>query len=165
MNMKRTILILLVSLASMPYIFAQEWNAYYVVEEVGQKEASAYWFKIDWKNKLYFLDSDSEDETKGVMKNYKEEGKKKSFDVHYPASAGIKEKLWSIEFTTEEGEDKYSIVQTLPNGHKAKFILSTQEPKKDSDNSVPGKVKSAKEDIKKGVNNALKKINVFKKKK
>ena len=62
--MKKLLALAVVALVSVVYSYAQEWQPYYVIEEVGQEETAMYWFQIDWKNKLFFLDSDSEDETK-----------------------------------------------------------------------------------------------------
>lgn len=166
--MKKLLALAVVALVSVVYSYAQEWQPYYVIEEVGQEETAMYWFQIDWKNKLFFLDSDSEDETKGVMKNYKESGTKKSFDVYYAVGSGYEnEMLCSIVFDKEEGEDKYSITRTMEGStHKQKFIVSTKKP---VDVSNPEDVLkgggSPKDAIKDGVNKALNKINVFKKKK
>ena len=91
-----------------------------------------------------------------------------SFDVYYAVGSGYEnEMLCSIVFDKEEGEDKYSITRTMEGStHKQKFIVSTKKP---IDASNPEDVLkgggSPKDAIKDGVNKALNKINVFKKKK
>lgn len=67
----------------------------------------------------------------------------------------------------EEGEDRYSITRTMQGTtHKQKFIVSTKKP---VDVSNPEDMlkggSSPKDAIKQGVNKALDKINIFKKKK
>lgn len=150
-----------IAIASVTYVSAQEWQPYYVVEVV-EGGSPYYWFQIDWKNKFFYLESDSDDDTKGRIRNYKENGTKKTFDVYY-AEGKSNDMIFSVEFNTEQGEDRYSIVLNHPGSMpKDKFILSTKEPDKSSSSSDvrDGKPKSLKE----GVNKTLNKINVFKKK-
>ena len=117
--MKKFLLTVVVAVCSISYASAQQWTDYYVVEEVGQENASAYWFRIDWDGKYFFMDSDSEDEQMAPMKNYKESGNKRTFDVHYAASVGG-DKYCSVEFITE-GDGKFKLTQTHLNNWKIEF--------------------------------------------
>lgn len=152
--MKRLSLMLFVALFSMSYASAQ-WKTYYILEQVGVEYPSQSYFKIDWNNKLFFLDSDSEDETKCPIKNLKESGNKKSFDVYYTPSVGGG-KHCSIEFSSSE-DGKWTLVQKLPGG-KQTFILSDKKPMKDA---IRDARKDPKELIKGGVDKVT---NLFKKK-
>ncbi len=153
--MKKFLLLAIVAFCSISHAAAQQWQDYYVVEEVGQENASVYWFRIDWDNNYFFLDSDSEDETKCPMKNLKVNGNKKTFDVYYTQSVGGG-KFCSIEFITE-GDGKYKITQIIDN-YKATYILSDKKPLKGGGDDAR---KNPKELIKGGVDKVT---NLFKKK-
>lgn len=160
--MKKFLLTVVVAVCSISYASAQQWTDYYVVEEVGQENASAYWFRIDWDGKYFFMDSDSEDEQMAPMKNYKESGNKRTFDVHYTASAGG-DKYCSVEFITE-GDGKFKLTQTHLNNWKPTYILSLEKPSRSgsgSDSAIGSPVDEGKSKVGK----ALNKINPFKKKK
>ena len=162
--MKKFLLTVVVAVCSISYASAQQWTDYYVVEEVGQENASAYWFRIDWDGKYFFLDSDSEDEQLAPMKNYKESGNKRTFDVHYAASVGG-DKYCSVEFITE-GDGKFKLTQTHLNNWKPTYILSLKKPSKSgTDYGSGSEVSSPAEEGKSKVGKALNKINPFKKKK
>lgn len=160
--MKKLLLLAIVAFCSISYVQAQQWKDYYVVEEVGQEDASAYWFRIDWDNKYFFMDSDSEDEQKAPIKNYRENGNKRSFDVYYPAIAGGG-KYCSVEFTTAE-DGKMTLTLILPgeNGqtYKPTYIVSDKKPLKGGGNGGDAR-KDPKELIKGGVDKVT---NLFKKK-
>ena len=153
--MKKLLLLAIVVLCSVSYVSAQQWQNYYVVEEEGQEYNSAYWFRIDWNGKYFFMDSDSEDEQKAPIKNYKESGNKRTFDVYYPSMAGG-EKFCSVEFITES-DSKFKLIQTI-DGVKRTYILSPKEPSKSDSNSS-----TSESGGKLNVNKALDKINIFKK--
>ena len=104
------------ALFSMAYASAQtaQWTIYYPIEQEGQEYPDTYWFKIDWTNKYFFLDSDDVDEQANPMKNYKESGNKKTFDVHYIRS---NHKYGSVEFVTNEDNSwTLTVIQTGDDG-------------------------------------------------
>jgi hypothetical protein len=96
------------------------------------------------------------------MKNYKESGNKRTFDVHYTASAGG-EKYCSVEFITE-GDGKFKLTQTHLNNWKPTYILSLEKPSRSGSGSDSA-IGSPAEEGKSKVGKALNKINPFKKKK
>ena len=157
--MKKFLLMAVMALISVSYASAQ-WQTYYVLEQVGEEYPGQSFFKIDWNNKFFFLDSDSEDETKCPMKNYKESGNTKTFDVYYTQSVGGG-KYCSCTFSVAD-DGKITLVQVLPgeNGKSLKFtyILSDKKPAKDAINDAR---KDPKELIKGGLDKVA---NVFKKK-
>lgn len=147
--MKKVLLLAFVLLFSASYASAA-WKTYYIVEN--RENAVSDIFKIDWENNFFFLDSDSEDETKAPIRNLKTNGNTKTFDVYYTKSVGGG-KYCSIAFIT--GEDgKFTITQTLTGGAKLTFGLSDKKPLKDA-------VRDPKELLKGGVEKIS---NVFKKK-
>lgn len=113
-----------IAIASVSYASA-EWTTYYVVEQVGQEYSAFSTFKIDWENKYFFLDSDSEDETKGPIKALKTNGNKKTFNVHYTKVLN-EEFFFSAEFVTD-GEGKFTLTQNI-DGNKRTFILTDKKP-------------------------------------
>lgn len=128
--MKKLFLVALMTLFTVSYASAQ-WKTYYVVEQVGQEYPSQSFFKIDWSGKYFFLDSDSEDETKCPMKNFKDSGSKKTFDVYYTPSVGGG-KYCGVVFETD-ANGKMTLTQTI-TGSSAKltYILSDKKPMKDA---------------------------------
>ena len=74
--MKRVCVLAIAMLASIS-IASAGWTNYYIIENVGN--APTRKLKIDWENKYFFLDSDSEDETKCPIKNLKTNGNTKTF--------------------------------------------------------------------------------------
>jgi hypothetical protein len=160
--MKKFLSLAFMLLFSISYASAQQWKDYYVVEEVGQENASAYWFRIDWDNNYFFLDSDSEDETLCPIKNLKVNGNKKTFDVYYTQSVGGG-KYCSVEFTTaEDGKMTLTLIMRGENGqtYKPTYIVSDKKPLKGSGGGDARK--DPKELIKGGVDKVT---NLFKKKK
>jgi hypothetical protein len=168
--MKKLFLTAIVALCSMSYVMAQsvQWSVYYPTEQEGQEYPDTYWFKIDWTNKYFFLDSDSEDETMCPMKNLKESGNKKTFDVYYTKSVGGG-KYCSAEFITN-GDKSWTItiIQTVDEGtFKRTYKLADKEPAKkynDDDNGGgnEGVGNKPKNILKKGVGKVT---GLFKKKK
>ncbi len=162
--MKKLFLTAILALCSMSYVMAQsvQWTIYYPTEQEGQEYPDTYWFKIDWTNKYFFLDSDSEDEQLNPIKNYKESGNKRTFDVYYTQSVGGS-KYCSAEFVTNEDKTwSITIVQTDDDGtvYKRTYKLSDKEPAKGSDGGGIER-KSPRDLLKGGVNKVT---NVFKKK-
>ena len=149
----KKVLLLTVMLFSLSYASAA-WKTYYIVEN--RENAMSDTFKIDWENNFFFLDSDSEDETKAPIRNLKTNGDTKTFDVDYTKSDGGG-KYCSVKFTT--GEDgKFTLTQTLAGGHKLTFGLSDKKPLKDA-------MRDARRDPKELLKGGVEKIsNVFKKK-
>ena len=151
--------------------FAQaQYKSYYVVEFKGEGY-SPYWkFDIDFAKKLFYLDSDSPSEQNGRMKNYKENGNKKTFDVWTPAESGVDMKVCSVEFTADEG-DKYTLVHKMVDGPTFTYILSTEDPKsspygEDGVNNPADKVKEKANSVKNAVSKGISKgLNALKKKK
>ena len=160
-------------LVSAQYASAQ-YQTYYVVEQVGEKGSAFGNFKFDWTGKKFFFESDSPDENDGLIKNFKENGNKRTFDVYPAPISGVDQKAFSAEFTTD-GDDRYTFTQDYSNGYKNTYILTTQEPE-ESSSAVPtepqrGSKKVSSEngepkDEEAGVKKALNKgLSVFKKKK
>ena len=149
----RKVLLTFVLLFSLSYASAA-WKTYYIIEN--RENAMSDIFKIDWENNFFFLDSDSEDETKCPIKNLKTNGNTKTFDVYYTSSVGGG-KFCSVKFTT--GEDgKFTLTQTLTGGQKITFGLSDKKPVKDA-------VRDARTNPKELIKGGVEKIsNVFKKK-
>ena len=127
--MKRLFLFVFMAITAISYASA-EWTTYYVTEQVGQEYPSLSTFKIDWDNKWFFLDSDSEDETKGPIKKLQVNGNKKTFNVHYTKVLN-EDFFCGIEFVTE-GEGKFTLTQILEGGHRLTFILSDKKPAGDA---------------------------------
>lgn len=171
--MKRLFFLTVLFLVSALYASAQ-YQTYYVVEQVGEKGSAFGNFKFDWTGKKFFFESDSPDENDGLIKNFKENGNKRTFDVYTPSIGGETQKAFSAEFTTD-GDDKYTFTQNYSNGYKNTYILTTQEPKGSSSAAPtepqigPKKVASENgepKDEESGVKKALNKgLSVFKKKK
>lgn len=151
--MRKVLLSTLMLLFSVSYASAA-WKTYYIIEN--RENAFSDVFKIDWENNLFFLDSDSEDETKAPIKNLKTNGNTKTFDVYYTPSVGGG-KYCSVKFTTTD-DGKITITQTLAGGHKVTFGLSDKKPMKDA-------IRDARRDPKELIKGGVDKIsNVFKKK-
>ena len=157
--MKKLLLLAVVALISMSYASA-DWKTYYVIEQVGQEYPAQSYFKIDWEKKLFFVDSDSEDETKCPMRNIKENGSKKTFAVYYTPSVGGG-LYFNGEFNTD-ADGKITLVQSMKNDRggimKLTYILSDKKPLKDA-------IKDARRDPKELLKGGIEKAsNLFKKK-
>ena len=153
--MKKLMVLTFMLLSSISYASAK-WTTYYIVEQ-DEEFAVSDRFKIDWEDNFFFLDSDSEDETKAPIKNLKTNGNTKTFDVYYTPSVGGG-KYCSVKFITE-GEGKFTLIQTLQGVSKsAKFGLSDKKPMKDA-------IRDARQNPKELIKGGVEKIsNVFKKK-
>ena len=151
--MKRVCVLAIAMLASIS-IASAGWTNYYIIENVGN--APTRKLKIDWENKYFFLDSDSEDETKCPIKNLKTNGNTKTFDVYYTTLVGGG-KYCSVKFTTDE-ENKFTITLTQSGGYKETFVISDKKPLKDA-------IRDARTNPKELLKGGVDKIsNVFKKK-
>lgn len=151
--MKRILLLAVLFLTTAICASAQ-YKEYYITEEVGREHPSMYSVKIDWNKKLFFIDGDGAND--GPIKNYKENGNKRTFDAWYPVESGLNEKAYSVVFITEE-DNKYTISLTI-NGYKMTFKATTRKPmgSRGGSNAVQGKFQSMKDAVGKGVD-AIKK--------
>ena len=158
--MKKLLILTVMLLASAVWASAQ-YKTYYITEQVGEEYPCLYCFKIDWEAKKFFLESDSERENDGRIKNYKENGNKRTFEVWSSAESDVNEKVYTMTFITD-GDGKYTAIQTLASGYKLEFKLSDVEPVDESagpggalQSKINAKKEAAKEAIGKGVNKAL----------
>ena len=154
--MKR-LFVLAVLFATTAICASAQYTEYYTLEEEGQEYPSLYMFQIDWNNKLFFLEGDNHND--GPIKNYKENGNVRTFDVYYAPSSGLNEKVYTVKFAPLEGEE-YKLELNM-NGYKAVYKVTTRKPAgrgSDSD-SVNGKInakaQSIKDAIGKGVSKGL----------
>lgn len=151
--MKKIVLLAVMFLMTAIYASAQYQN-YYVVEQVGQESPNAYMFKIDWENKLFFLEGDKHND--GPMKNFKKNGNTSQFDVYYDPSSGLDMLVYSVVFTTE-GDGSFTLTTTY-DGFKQTYKLSSTEPAPKAENIndiISAKTKSVKDAIGKGVSKGL----------
>ena len=146
--MKRFILLAVFFLATALYASAQ-YTEYYVVEQVGKEHPELYSVKIDWDNKLFFIEGDGEND--GPIKNYKESGNKRTFDAYYPPKTGLKDKAYSVVFVSD-GEDKYTISMTI-NGYTMTFKTTTKKPRGTGGGS--DRMQEMKETIGKGITDGI----------
>lgn len=157
--MKKLLLVAAMMLVSMSYASAA-WKTYYVQEQEGQEYPSQSFFKIDWEGKYFFLDSDSEDETKCPIKNFSESGNKKSFSVYYTQSVGGM-LYCKVEFITVE-ESKFKLTQIFKgDGGKTMKMTYILSDKKSAKDAVGDARKNPKEAIKDGLGKVK---DIFKKK-
>lgn len=157
--MKRIVLLAAMFLMTAVYASAQ-YQTYYVTEQLERDSPNVYMFKIDWNKKLFFLEGDNHND--GPIKNYKENGNTRSFDVYYDPSSGLNELVFSVVFTTES-ESSFTLSTTY-EGFKQTYKLSTTEPAgkigeasaaTSINDKINAKTKSVKEAIGKGINKGL----------
>lgn len=160
--MKRILLLAAMFLMTAVYASAQ-YQTYYVVEQLERESPNVYKFKIDWNNKVFFLEGDKHND--GPIKNYKENGNTRSFDVYYDPSSGLNELVFSVVFTTE-AEGSFTLSTTY-EGYKQTYKLSTTEPVDEEEEAeaapaatsvndkINAKTKSVKDAIGKGVAKGL----------
>lgn len=168
--MKRIFLSAFFCLFTAVYASAQ-YKEYYVMEQVGREYPLRSWFRFDWNNKYFFFDSDSERENDGRMKNFKEEGNKKTFDVWTAENSDFNEKIFTGEFTTED-EHRFTFIQKHPDGRVDTYVLSDVKPvgspsgapgeSNDPKSNLKDKANSVKNSVTKGISKGL---NALKKKK
>ena len=155
--MKKLLLLAMVTLFAVSYASA-EWKTYYALEQVGQEYPNPSIFKVDWAKKLFFVDGDSPEETSCPIKNYKENGNKRTFDVYYTShvGGGI---YFSGEFVTEaDGKITFTQILNDRKTQKITYILTDKKPLKDAVNDAR---RDPKELLKGGIEKAS---NLFKKK-
>lgn len=145
--MKRLVLLVALLFAAALCASAQ-YKEYYVLEEVGMENPSLYSVKIDWEKKFFFIEGDGEND--GPIKNYKENGKTRTFDAYYPPAIGVDGKAYSVVFV-DEGEDKYTITMTI-QGHKMVFKTTTKKP---IGSGGGDRMQAMKESISKGLTNGI----------
>lgn len=158
--MKRLLLLAVFSLFAV--CASAQYQTYYVVEFLGEGYPSFAEFKIDFTNKFFYFDSDSPDESNAPIKNLKQSGKKKTFDVWAPPALG-NIKICSIELT-EEGEDTFKLIYKDPDGLADPYLVSTKAPAgaafgigggKDPKAKVKEKADAVKDAVTKGITKGL----------
>ena len=155
--MKRILLMAAMLLASAFWASADtdpDYSRYYVTEVVSGY--GLYCIRIDWEGKIYELEGDSNNE--GVIKNYKENGNQRTFDVYPPARENSNKKIYSVVFTTDS-KDTFTITLTTPSNTKSVYKLSTKDPHGMDDSSIEGKIgekaNAIKNAIGKGINKGI----------
>ena len=155
--MKRILLIAAMLLASALYASA-EYSRYYVTETVTGRDGM-YCIRIDWDEKLYELEGDGNE---GEIRNLKEDGNKRTFDVYFDEGYATKKKVLTVVFTTES-KDTFTITTTTPENEKSVYKVSTKDPHGWDDsspsNSIEGKIgekaNALKNAIGKGINKGI----------
>ena len=126
--MKKLLLMVILAL-SVSYYASAEWTTYYVLEQEGAEHPDWYSVKIDWDNNYFFLDSDSEDETKCPIKNLKANGTKKTFDVYYTKSVGGG-RYCGVAFEDKGNNSFYITLYLVGEGGKNyEFVYRTTDKK------------------------------------
>lgn len=153
--MKRFLLIAVMMLASS--IFARaEYSRYYITETVKAQDGSyLYCIRIDWQEKLYELEGDGNE---GEIRNFKEDGNKRTFDVWFDEGYGTKKKVLSVVFITES-KDTFTITLTKPSKVQEIYKLSSKDPEggygASVESSIGDKAGAVKDAIGKGINKGL----------
>ena len=135
--MKRFLLVAAMLLASALYASA-DYSRYYVTETVSGGDGM-YCIRIDWDEKLYELEGDGNE---GEIRNLKENGNQRTFDVYFDEGYGTKKKVLTVVFTTES-DDTFTITTTTPENVKSVYKASTKDPYGHDDSgsaSVEGKI-------------------------
>ena len=135
--MKRILLVAAMLFASALYASA-EYSRYYVTETVTGRDGM-YCIRIDWDEKLYELEGDGNE---GEIRNLKEDGNKRAFDVYFDEGYGTKKKVLSVVFTTE-GKDTFTITTVTPSNEKSVYKCSTKDPyghDNSGSSSIEGKI-------------------------
>ena len=155
-TMKRILLIAAMLFASALYASA-EYSRYYVTETVTGRDGM-YCIRIDWDEKLYELEGDGNE---GEIRNLKEDGNKRAFDVYFDEGYGTKKKVLSVVFTTED-KDTFTITTITPSGEKSVYKCSSKDPHGYGDSgssSLRGKVgekaNAIKDAIGKGISKGI----------
>ena len=153
--MKRLFLIAAMLLTSDLYASA-DYSRYYVIETVSGLDGM-YCIRIDWDEKLYELEGDGNE---GDIRNLKEDGNQRTFDVYFDEGYGTKKKVLSVTFTTES-KDSFTITTVNPSNQKSVYKCSSKDPMgNDSESSsVEGKIgekaNALKNAIGKGINKGI----------
>ena len=150
--MKRILLIAAMLFASALYASA-EYSRYYVTETVTGRDGM-YCIRIDWDEKLYELEGDGNE---GEIRNLKEDGNKRAFDVYFDEGYGTKKKVLSVVFITED-KDTFTITTITPSNEKSVYKCSSKDPHGGS-SSIEGKIaekaNALKNAIGKGINKGI----------
>ena len=152
--MKRFLFISLMMLASSMFAYA-DYSRYYVTETVTGRDGM-YCIRIDWQEKLYELEGDGNE---GEIRNLKEDGNKRTFDVYFDEGYGTKKKVLSVVFTTDS-KDAFTITTVTPSNEKSVYKCSTKDTMGNgSGSSVESKIGekagAVKDAIGKGISNGL----------
>ena len=126
--MKKILLLAAMLFAAATLASAQNYKEYFVQEEVGQEYPSWYSFKFDFDGKFFYHESDSEKEQNGIIRNYKENGNTRTFDVYPSAQSSLKGKSFSATFVTDS-EKTFTFTMVRPDGYKGTFKLTTVKPR------------------------------------
>ena len=135
--MKRFVLMAFMLLASALYASA-DYSRYYVTETVSGRDGM-YCIRIDWDEKLYELEGDGNE---GEIRNLKENGNQRTFDVYFNDGYATMRKVLTVVFTTES-KDTFTITTTTPSNEKSVYKVSTKDPYGHDDSqssSVEGKI-------------------------
>ena len=132
--MKRILLLAAMLCAAATVASAQNYKEYFVLEEVGMEYPSWYSFKFDFDGKFFYHESDSEKQQNGLIKNYKENGNTRTFDVYPSKESSMTGKDFSATFVTES-ETTFTFTMVRPEGYKGTFKLTTVKPKGGGDDS------------------------------
>ena len=135
--MKRILLIAAMLFASALYASA-EYSRHYVTETVTGRDGM-YCIRIDWDEKLYELEGDGNE---GEIRNLKEDGNKRTFDVYFDEGYGTKKKVLSVVFVTED-KDTFTITTITPSNEKSVYKCSSKDPygqDNSGSSSVQGKI-------------------------
>lgn len=153
--MKKFLLMAAMLLASTLYASA-EYKRYYVVND--NSGSGLYCIRIDWDEKLYELEGDGNE---GEIRNFKENGNQRTFDVYFDHGYGTKEKIYSVVFITES-KDSFNITLTTPKNVKSVYKLSSKDPMGGGesggtsvDSKISEKAGQIKDAIGQGINKGL----------
>ena len=154
--MRRILLVAAMLLASALYASA-EYSRYYVTETVTGREGM-YCIRIDWEGKLYELEGDGNE---GEIRNLKEDGNQRTFDVYFNEGYATSQKVLTVTFTTES-KDTFTITTVTPSNEKSEYKVSTKDPNGWDDSgssSIEGKIgekaNAIKDAIGKGINKGI----------
>ena len=151
--MKKFLLISAMLLVSTLYASA-DYKRYYVTETV-KGDDCMYCIRIDWNENLYELEGDGNE---GDIRNLKENGNQRTFDVYFDAGYGTKKKVLTVVFTTET-KDTFTIETTTPANKKSIYKVTTKDPEggygASIDSKIGEKAGQIKEAIGKGITKGI----------
>ena len=176
--MKKNFILSFLLLTSTLTVSAQMKEVYaYTIADDGGCKSFVTKYMIDRGAKKFRFDSDSEDDAKMLMKNYKKTGNKETFDIYPEMNPGTK--LFSVELVVDPEQKtnpnpKHQTLIFKKDGKVTeRYALKTEEQSNFGRNSgkVVKKTNAAQEDanpkekISDGAKRMLKKgLGVFKKK-
>lgn len=154
--MKRFLLMAAMLLVSTLYASA-EYKRYYVTETVSGSDGM-YCIRIDWDENLYELEGDGNE---GEIRNLKENGNQRTFDVYFDHGYGTKKKVLSVVFTTDS-KDTFTITTITPSKEKSVYKVSTKDPNggygsgsSSIEEKIGEKANAIKDAIGKGINKGI----------